>query len=102
MLPSSPHVKKVYTEGIIPTLQKVHALNSGEETICIDSTTLDVDVARQVAKTVIDAGACMIDAPVSGGKSFRDVNCLLCGLLTRITRCDWSKSWNSFIPGWRH
>jgi 3-hydroxyisobutyrate dehydrogenase len=78
MLPSSPHVKKVYTEGIIPTLQKVHASNSGEATICIDSTTLDVDVARQVAQSVIDTGARMIDAPVSGGKSFPDLKYLLC------------------------
>ncbi|KAF5330671.1 hypothetical protein D9619_005886 [Psilocybe cf. subviscida] len=67
MLPSSPHVKKVYAEGIIPMLQQVHASKSGEETICIDSTTLDVDVARQVAKSAIDTGARMIDAPVSGG-----------------------------------
>lgn len=78
MLPSSPHVKKVYTEGIIPTLQKVHASKSGEQTVCIDSTTLDVDVARLVAQNVIDAGARMIDAPVSGGRSFPDLHHRLC------------------------
>jgi 3-hydroxyisobutyrate dehydrogenase len=42
-------------------------LPKGEPTLCIDSTTLDVDVAREVAKEVEDAGAMMIDAPVSGG-----------------------------------
>ena len=51
-------------DSIIPALTK---LPKGEPTLCIDSTTLDVDVAREVAKKVEDAGAMMIDAPVSGG-----------------------------------
>lgn len=66
MLPSSPQVQKVYSESIIPTLQKLHA-DPAEATFCIDSTTLDVDVAREVASSIIKAGAQMIDAPVSGG-----------------------------------
>ncbi|KAF8163118.1 NAD binding domain of 6-phosphogluconate dehydrogenase-domain-containing protein [Crassisporium funariophilum] len=66
MLPSSPQVKSVYSQAIVPTLQRIHA-NSSESTLCIDSTTLDVDVAREVASSVINAGAQMIDAPVSGG-----------------------------------
>lgn len=68
MLPSSPQVKTVYCDrnGIIPALK---ALESAEmqNTLCIDSTTLDVGVARQVAGDVILTGAHMIDAPVSGG-----------------------------------
>ncbi|EIW85379.1 3-hydroxyisobutyrate dehydrogenase [Coniophora puteana RWD-64-598 SS2] len=65
MLPSSPHVKTVYTEdgGILPTL---HALAS-HHTLLIDSTTLDVDVARAVMRDAENAGAKMVDAPVSGG-----------------------------------
>ena len=51
-------------DSIVPALTK---LPKGEPTLCIDSTTLDVDVAREVAKSVEDAGAMMIDAPVSGG-----------------------------------
>jgi len=51
-------------DSIVPALTK---LPKGEPTLCIDSTTLDVDVAREVAKKVEDAGAMMIDAPVSGG-----------------------------------
>jgi len=41
--------------------------SGSQETFCIDSTTLDVDIAREVASNVIKAGAHMIDAPVSGG-----------------------------------
>jgi 3-hydroxyisobutyrate dehydrogenase len=68
MLPSSPEVKNVYSGSIIPTLQKLHQGASGsQETFCIDSTTLDVDIAREVASNVTKAGAQMIDAPVSGG-----------------------------------
>jgi len=36
-------------------------------TLCIDSTTLDVEVARGVAQSVTQAGAQIVDAPVSGG-----------------------------------
>ena len=69
MLPSSPHVQKVYaTEdgGIIPALQSL-THEDLTSTLCIDSTTLDVEVARSVAKEVNNAGATMVDAPVSGG-----------------------------------
>ncbi|KIL69579.1 hypothetical protein M378DRAFT_117854 [Amanita muscaria Koide BX008] len=66
MLPSSPQVSTVYREGIIPTLSKL-PLEALQDTLCIDSTTLDLIVAREVAKEVNGTGACMIDAPVSGG-----------------------------------
>ncbi|KAF9228682.1 hypothetical protein BS17DRAFT_744692 [Gyrodon lividus] len=68
MLPSSPQVKAVYCEanGILPALQTFKGAES-ERTLLIDSTTLDVDVARQVAGDIVKAGAKMIDAPVSGG-----------------------------------
>ena len=36
-------------------------------TLCIDSTTLDVNVSRAVAGNVLAVGAKMVDAPVSGG-----------------------------------
>lgn len=66
MLPSSPQVKSVYEGGIIPVLRKLHS-DPAEDTFCMDSTTLDVGVARDVASSVISTGARMIDAPVSGG-----------------------------------
>jgi 3-hydroxyisobutyrate dehydrogenase len=68
MLPSSPQVKAVYCEasGILHALRTFKGTEL-EQTLFIDSTTLDVDVGRQVAVDVIKAGGQMIDAPVSGG-----------------------------------
>ncbi|KAF5391779.1 hypothetical protein D9757_001735 [Collybiopsis confluens] len=66
MLPSSPQVLTVYNNGIVPTLQKLPA-DQARNTLCIDSTTLDVDVARAVARDVAKVGSQMVDAPVSGG-----------------------------------
>ena len=70
MLPSSPHVRNVYAEedGIIPALETLPREDIAS-TLCIDSTTLDVDVARAVAADVQAMGASMVDAPVSGGVS---------------------------------
>lgn len=65
MLPSSPQVKHVYSQ-VIPVLQKLDA-GLTSETLFIDSTTLDVNVAREIASSVVNAGAQMVDAPVSGG-----------------------------------
>ena len=68
MLPSSPQVKIVYSEsnGIIPALLSLPK-EVAQQTLCIDSTTLDVEVARDVATRLHDTGAKMVDAPVSGG-----------------------------------
>lgn len=69
MLPSSPHVRQVYaTEagGIISALRSL-SQEDATSTLCIDSTTLDVEVARSVAREVSKIGSTMIDAPVSGG-----------------------------------
>ncbi|KAL0947341.1 hypothetical protein HGRIS_013460 [Hohenbuehelia grisea] len=68
MLPSSPQVQSVYAEanGVIPALRALPE-KLAKSTICIDSTTLDVNVARRVAQSVISTGADMVDAPVSGG-----------------------------------
>lgn len=68
MLPSSPHVRNVYVEedGIIPALRSLPP-EAVQSTLCIDSTTLDVEVARGVSADVQTTGAVMVDAPVSGG-----------------------------------
>ncbi|PCH38682.1 3-hydroxyisobutyrate dehydrogenase [Wolfiporia cocos MD-104 SS10] len=68
MLPSSPHVQSVYSEsqGIISALRTLPP-DEAQSTLCIDSTTLDVQVARGVAAEVQVTGANMVDAPVSGG-----------------------------------
>jgi 3-hydroxyisobutyrate dehydrogenase len=66
MLPSSPQVRSVYSEGVLPTLRRLPEAQA-RSTLCIDSTTLDIAVAKEVASDVIDTGAKMVDAPVSGG-----------------------------------
>ncbi|KAI0064704.1 3-hydroxyisobutyrate dehydrogenase [Artomyces pyxidatus] len=68
MLPSSPHVRKVYSEsgGLIPALRLLSETEA-KATVCIDSTTLDVQVGRDVAAETRQTGAEMVDAPVSGG-----------------------------------
>ncbi|KAI0306759.1 NAD binding domain of 6-phosphogluconate dehydrogenase-domain-containing protein [Multifurca ochricompacta] len=68
MLPSSPHVRQVYlnSSGVIPTLRSLPAADASN-TLCIDSTTLDVQVGRDVAAEAQATGAEMLDAPVSGG-----------------------------------
>jgi 3-hydroxyisobutyrate dehydrogenase len=68
MLPSSPHVRQVYLDsrGIVPTLRSLSPVDA-PDTLCIDSTTLDVQVGRDVAAEVHSVGAGMVDAPVSGG-----------------------------------
>lgn len=66
VLPSSPHVSSVYRQGIIPALRELPR-GEAERTLCIDSTTLDVNVARDIAKEVVQSLAQMLDAPMSGG-----------------------------------
>lgn len=61
MLPSSPHVRSVYTgpRGVLT--------NIGKGMLLIDSSTIDPHTARDVAMDARAKGFTMIDAPVSGG-----------------------------------
>ncbi len=61
MLPSSSHVESVYLggSGVIEGLKK------GQ--LCVDMSTIDPSVSRQVATTLSAKGGRFIDAPVSGG-----------------------------------
>ena len=61
MLPEGAHVRTVYLGqgGIIGAARK--------GTLLIDSSTIDVETARQVATAASEAGHDMADAPVSGG-----------------------------------
>ena len=61
MLPAGPHVRSVYTaaDGVIASIRP--------GTLLIDSSTIDVETARAVAKEAEAAGHAMVDAPVSGG-----------------------------------
>lgn len=69
MLPSSPQVREAYhgPSGILSALRSLPN-DAAASTFCIDSTTLDVEVAREVASEVKKLGAAMVDAPVSGGE----------------------------------
>lgn len=60
MLPAGRHVLMVY-EDIVPAAAK--------GTVFIDSSTIDVESARQAHRIALDAGMLSIDAPVSGGVS---------------------------------
>ncbi len=61
MLPAGPHVRQVYAgEGGVLAAVKPGAL-------LIDSSTIDVETARTVAKAAAERGFDMLDAPVSGG-----------------------------------
>ncbi|KAI5835633.1 hypothetical protein K523DRAFT_318954 [Schizophyllum commune Tattone D] len=93
MLPASPQVLDVYHTGILPALRTLPR-EAAASTFCIDSTTLDVAVARQISSEVHNllsssnssptsaptststptttptptpSGPLMVDAPVSGG-----------------------------------
>ncbi len=61
MLPAGPEVRQVYLDaGGVLARAKSSAL-------LIDSSTIDVETARGVAKSAAEKGLAMIDAPVSGG-----------------------------------
>ncbi|KAH9829195.1 3-hydroxyisobutyrate dehydrogenase [Rhodofomes roseus] len=68
MLPSTPHVRNVYAEsgGILPALLRLPR-EAVQSTLCIDSTTLDVETARTLVARADKIGVRMVDAPVSGG-----------------------------------
>ncbi len=61
MLPSSPHVREVYTG----TGELLANVTPG--TLLIDSSTIDPHSAREVAATAAQRKIVMLDAPVSGG-----------------------------------
>jgi 3-hydroxyisobutyrate dehydrogenase len=59
MLPAGKHVAQVYEETILKTAKP--------GTLLIDSSTIDVATARQVAEAAQAKGLIAVDAPVSGG-----------------------------------
>jgi 3-hydroxyisobutyrate dehydrogenase len=61
MLPAGEQVRQVYlgAGGVLATVDP--------GTLLIDSSTIDVATAREVAQAAQDKGLAMVDAPVSGG-----------------------------------
>ena len=78
MIPTHTHVQSVYTkqssgDGSSTVLS---ALQSGkldraeiERTLCIEQSTIRMDVSQEVGREIEGAGASWVDAPVSGGES---------------------------------
>ena len=62
MLPNSPHVKEAVLgkNGVLEGLQKGAVL--------VDMSSISPIVSQEVSEKVIEAGAVMLDAPVSGGE----------------------------------
>jgi 3-hydroxyisobutyrate dehydrogenase len=61
MLPAGPEVREAYlgSDGVLAAVQR--------GTLLVDSSTIDVKTAREVAQAAEEQGLAMIDAPVSGG-----------------------------------
>ena len=61
MLPAGPQVREAYLgrDGVLAAVQR--------GTLLVDSSTIDVKTAREVAQAAQEQGLAMIDAPVSGG-----------------------------------
>jgi 3-hydroxyisobutyrate dehydrogenase len=61
MLPAGPDVRAVYLgdSGVLAHVRK--------DTLLVDCSTIDVEIARAVAAAAAAAGFDMLDAPVSGG-----------------------------------
>ncbi len=61
MLPAGNHVRDVYLgdDGVLA--------KAGNDTLCIDCSTIDVATAREVISVATAQGTLMVDAPVSGG-----------------------------------
>jgi len=59
MLPAGAHVRRVWTEQVIP--------GARAGSLLIDCSTIDVESARAVSAAAVAAGLIAADAPVSGG-----------------------------------
>jgi len=61
MLPAGKQVREVYLgrDGVLAA--------AAEDALLVDSSTIDVDTAREVAQAAAGQGVAMVDAPVSGG-----------------------------------
>jgi 3-hydroxyisobutyrate dehydrogenase len=75
MLPSGPHVRRVYAEDVFP--------NAAKGALLIDCSTIDVESARAVAVEARAAGFRFADAPVSGGTAAAEA-----GSLAFMVGCD--------------
>lgn len=71
MVPTGEHVQEVYVGKGKSVLSALMSMNQEERaaTLCMDQSTVEQKVSKTVALQLREAGADLIDAPVSGGKS---------------------------------
>lgn len=72
MVPTGKHVRDVYL-GENSVMTTLNALTQEEraQTLCLDQSTIEQSVSKDVALAMRAVGADMLDAPVSGGKDAR-------------------------------
>lgn len=71
MVPTGRHVRDVYIDGEKCVLAALQTLSKDQRsaTLCMDQSTIEQSVSKAIALELRNAGADMVDAPVSGGKS---------------------------------
>lgn len=71
MVPTGKHVRDVYLgdNGVMTTL---NALTQEQRsvTLCLDQSTIEQSISKDVALAMRAVGADMMDAPVSGGMAY--------------------------------
>ncbi|WXC47864.1 hypothetical protein SNK03_007562 [Fusarium graminearum] len=70
MVPTGKHVQDVYVGEGKSVLNALKSMDKDQRaaTLCIDQSTIGQSISKAVALKLREAGADMIDAPVSGGK----------------------------------
>lgn len=68
MVPTGKHVRDVYLgdNGVMTTLNTL-TQEERSATLCLDQSTIEQSVSKDVALAMRAVGADMVDAPVSGG-----------------------------------
>lgn len=68
MVPTGKHVRDVYLgdNGVMATLNTL-TQEERSATLCLDQSTIEQSVSKDVALAMRAVGADMVDAPVSGG-----------------------------------
>ncbi|KAH7024349.1 3-hydroxyisobutyrate dehydrogenase [Microdochium trichocladiopsis] len=69
MVPTGKHWRDVYVGGDKSVLSALRTLSDTERsaTLCMDESTIEQSVSKEVALELRSAGADLLDAPVSGG-----------------------------------
>ncbi|KAI6844801.1 hypothetical protein KC342_g16 [Hortaea werneckii] len=76
MVPTGKHVREVYL-GDNSVMTALNSLSQEERaaTLCLDQSTIEQSVSKDVALAMRAVGADMLDAPISGGMTYRGEGC---------------------------